>query len=231
MVFITCNSPDSWDCLRSAGKETTEIREIQPFRAVSIFDKLDVEFVQDGELFVEIKAGKNLLPGIKTEQSDDQLVIKNDNRCELIRNSDKRAKLIIHFDTLQNIEIFSSGTVSSKDTIKLDRLLFSKRSNGDLFMTVNVENLFIYSNEYGDAYFNGRIQSASSRQEGVGLVDFSKCEIENADIFSQGPGTTKVNCRRSIRAITERNGIIRVFGNPQDRDITVRDEGQIIFED
>lgn len=198
---------------------------------MSLFDKIDVEFVQDGERYVEIHAGKNLLSDIKTEQNGDQLVVKNDNRCELVRNSDRRSRVIIHFDTLQNIEIFSSGSITSRDTITLDRLLFSKRSNGDLSMTVNVERLFIYSNEYGDSFFRGKIQSASSRQEGVGLVDFSACRISDADIYSQGPGTTRIFCESSLRATAERTGIIRVFGNPLQRELIIKDNGQIIFAD
>ncbi|MEQ8359001.1 MAG: DUF2807 domain-containing protein [Cytophagales bacterium] len=230
-LVIGCNSPDSWDCFQVAGKEKTELRHFDNFSKILIYDKLDVEIIQADHYTVEIRAGENLISGITTKLSGNRIEIENKNTCELLRNSDKIPLVRIYFDSIKNLQVFSSGTVRSVDTIRLEQINLSKRSNGDLFLTLESNNVFIYSNEFGDAVINGKINNVSIEQVGVGLVDFSQCDTKKAYVFNQGPGTSKVNVDTEIGGIISGNGVLEVYGNPNIRDVNLIDDGKIIYID
>ncbi len=231
MLLLACNSPDSWDCFQVAGKEQSELRQFDSFYKILIYDKLDVELIQADHYAVEITAGENLISGITTKLSENRLEIGNSNTCELLRNSDKIPLVRVYFDSIENLQVFSSGTVRSLDTIRLEFINLSKRSNGDLFLTLASNNVFIYSNEYGDAVIHGKIDNVSIQQVGVGLVDFSQCDINKAYVINQGPGTSKVKVDFEIAGIISGNGVLEVYGDPIIRDVSLKDEGKIIFYD
>lgn len=231
VIASACNNPDSWDCFQVAGKTKVERREFNNFSQISVFNKLDVEIIQTDHYAVEIQAGENLIPGITTKIAGSRLEIENNNSCELLRNSDKIALVRIFFDSIDNIEVFTTGTLKSIDTIRLKSINLSKRSNGDMFLNLKADNVFIYSNEYGDAIFSGNIKSVSIRQEGIGLVDFSQCNIENGYVITRGPGKTKVKVKNEISGDVSGNGILEVYGDPQVRQVQVKDQGQLIYID
>lgn len=228
-MLWACDSPNSWDCIQVSGKKITERRDFNSFAKVSIFDKIDVEIIQADHYAVEIVAGENVVAGISTKISGDRLEIGNENTCELLRNSDKLPLLRLYFDTIESLEVLSSGTVRSIDTIRIKKLNLSKRSNSDMILTLQSDNVFIYSNEYGDAIFHGKIKNISVEQEGIGWVDFSQTMAENAYVITRGPGTTKVNVSDKVSGIISGNGILEVYGDPEVREVNVKDDGRIIF--
>lgn len=228
-VFLSCNSTDGWDCIKTRGDVITDFRSLDSFKRIYVYDKLDVELLQSESNAIEVIGGENLLPKITSEINGEDLIIRNENKCELIRNSDTRALVRIYFDSITNLEVFCSGFVRSIDTISVDQLFMSKRSNGDLFLTLNCNRVFIYSNEYGDAIFNGNIDRVSVRQEGVGLVDFSQCLANISNVETRGPGETRVNVQNKITGLVKGNGVLKVFGNPIERGINVIEDGQVLF--
>jgi hypothetical protein len=215
--------------MKLSGKTVTDFRTLENFSKISVFDKIDVELIQSDEYAVQITCGKNILPGIEYMINDDRLTIRNINTCELLRNSDNIPKVTIYFDSIQNIQIYNSGSVSTIDTLRLSKLNISKQSNGDLSLSIVSQNLFIYSNEYGDAYINGKVTNISTRQEGVGLLDLSNCSAKNVNIFTQGPGSTKIKCKEELKAQVIRTGRLFVYGDPKIRDVLIEDTGIIEF--
>ncbi len=228
ILFVSCNSEDSWDCFKTAGKVQIEYRDLEDFDKVSIFDKVEVELIQSDKNGIEIRAGKNLISGVVSKIEGDRLVIQNQNKCELLRNSDHIINLKLFFDSLINIQVYSSGSVFSRDTLFLKKLNISKQSNGDLSITLKSENVFIYSNEYGDALINGKIGNVSIRQQGVGMVDFSRCQIDSASIFTQGPGQIQIFSKYKIQGEIIRTGKVVLFGDPIE-DILIKDQGKLIY--
>lgn len=231
LLFISaCESDKSWDCLRAHGNETISKIESGSFDKVFLFDKIEYNLIQDTADFLIVKCGDNILSNIYSENDNGLLRIGFKNNCELFRDSDRLARIDIHFRNLQNLEIYSSQIVHTPDTLKLEKLLVSKRSNGNLKINILADEFFIYSNEYGDSKISGKIINASCRQEGVGRIDFVETIIDVAGIYTEGPGTTLLNQVNSLNATVKRNGKLILKSKPQEQRIEVFDDGEVVYE-
>ena len=61
------------------GELTTEKRELGNFSSISVKGSIDIEYFISDSSYIEIEAGKNLLPHINTEVNDKMLKIQLDN--------------------------------------------------------------------------------------------------------------------------------------------------------
>ena len=80
-----------------AGEKTTETRNLEEFNQIRVGGNMNIEFVTSDSSYIEIEAGKNILPHIKTEINDKILKIKLDNKSGNPYYS--KEERILHFQT------------------------------------------------------------------------------------------------------------------------------------
>lgn len=104
----------------SNGEPITEIRPIGNFKAISMFNNVNVKLVQSNQPRLELTCPKNLIDNIVTESSvtGDTLVIKNENSFNWIRSYDYSIDLIVYYDQLREINYASIGNLVCTDSIK-----------------------------------------------------------------------------------------------------------------
>lgn len=229
ILFISCNSENSWDCVQTMGDIVEEERELNEFTRLFAYDRVDVKLVQDTVHKVIIRSGKNLMSDIITKSKDGVLEIQNKNTCSIVRNSNHIPHLEVHFKNLTNLRVYNSQLFYSEDTLNFDDLLIWKISNGTLRLTLDARSVYFFSKEYGDAYFYGNSDGVNIEHEGVGLIDFSAIQAKRGRVLSIGAGRSRLYCTDLFNAEVERNGRIEVFGNPSERNVTIKGDGIIEY--
>src|SRR5688572_20402713 len=81
-----CQKENQFDCFKSTGKTTTVTRPLSAFNSLRLQDDAQVILVQDSNSFVEIKGGTNLTDNILTEIKNQELTIRNINKCNWVRS-------------------------------------------------------------------------------------------------------------------------------------------------
>ena len=84
MVFL----PSCKKVPLSVGERITETRGLDAFSKIVINDDINVTLIKADTNYVEISAGKNLIPNITTETHDGKLTINNENTMSWIRTYD-----------------------------------------------------------------------------------------------------------------------------------------------
>lgn len=124
-----CNSEKSGDCLQTAGDMTREVRMVDDFSTITVFEYLNLVVRQGPNFSVEVESGKNLLNEITAEVIDGRLVLRNENRCNLFRDYGISTVYV----TAPNLTQIRSGTgflVSSDGPLAYPNLtLISERFN------------------------------------------------------------------------------------------------------
>jgi hypothetical protein len=229
IAFVSCNQEKAWDCAKTKGSQTTEVRHLGAFKSIFLFDKIQYNLIQDSINYLEVTTGKNILSNVKSEINNDQLSISLKHSCELFRKSDEIAKVDIHFNNVRSLQIFNSQLVKSNTFINVEEFYISKRSNGNLDLKLNAKTAFIYSNEYGDTKLIGRINNMSTEQVGVGQIDLSNAIIEKAQVFINGPGETLIRCKKTLEANIRESGTLTIFGKPDSTSINLEGAGKVVY--
>lgn len=128
LIFLSASSCQKFgvgDCFKNSGTIITETREASPFTKLHMKNNVDVFLSQDQQYSISVRAGKNIIPGIKTTISDNTLTIENNNNCNWIRNFENPIEVYLGIPKLDSILYQSSGNLTSLnrivgDSIQLD---------------------------------------------------------------------------------------------------------------
>jgi len=240
LVFfaMSCNSDNAPDCFKNSGALRRIEVEVAEFENITVFENLNLVLKQGAEQKVELESGEFLLEGLTAEVTDNRLILRNENGCNLLREY----ALSTVYVTSPNIREVRSSTgllVSSDGVLNYPNLnLVSESFNepeaattsGTFDLDLNVQSVRIVVN--GIAYFKLRgvaqnlfvsIPAGDTRVEAEGLM------AQTVRINHRGSNDILVNPQESI------SGIIRGYGNvissnrPTEIDVEETFEGRLIF--
>ena len=217
LAAVSC-SKSPGDCFKGSGAITTESRELEPFRYLQMENNVDVFLTYNPIQSVEVRAGKNIISGIKTKVDHQTLSIRNENTCNWIRSYDKPIEVYINTPVLDSIVYQASGNLTSTnqffgDSLKLDVLegagsislwisMYRSKFNlsygtADLTVQGYSHISHLYSEAYGPADLRNMrsvftyITSNSTNNCYVWATLEIQCEIQNVgDVFLWGDPPT-----------------------------------------
>ena len=178
MVFLaaSCSKLNPGDCFKSTGKITTQSRDATPFTFLDLYNNVDVFISYESTYSIEVRAGENIIPGIKTTISGNTLIIKNENSCNWVRSYESPIEVYLGMPEIDSIHYQASGNVTSLnqfpgDTLRLQVLegagsidlwldmLTTRMSleygTADLTMRGYSHLSYLYSGGYGPADLSG----------------------------------------------------------------------------
>lgn len=176
IVFFlaACRKENCFDCFKGVGKQTTEQRNLNNFQIISIYDPFQVYLIQDTLNKIELEGGENLLSLISSDINNNELIIKNNNKCNWSRSYKKSIiTLNIHFNMLDSLYIVGECDVFSKDTINFNRMRLNFESTGSLNIKLKGNNLDFWQIGNGDFTLEGNVGSYFIGSLGSGNI-FSK---------------------------------------------------------
>jgi len=107
-------------CLKNAGAVKSTVRELDLFREIKLYDKIDVVLTQDSVQMVRVETGDNMLPNIETTVIDSVLTVRDNSSCKWVRNLDEKITVYISTSKLRQIIYHGAGNITSTNTFKAD---------------------------------------------------------------------------------------------------------------
>lgn len=237
MLFTIClfflSSCDK-ACLKSAGDEIIETRNLLEFNEIEIESHPIIHFIQDSLNFVEIKSRTHLIENIKTKVEQGVLKISNENKCKLVKGFHD-TQLYIHFTDLHKISSNNSPEFYSKDTLYFNHLLIDIK--GDLVkwdLKVKAEKMHLTMHSViGEMKVSGLCNRLYLYTSGRNHCFFKDLECNFANINHTSVGDYYLTVNKSIAIDIHNYGDFYCYGNPETRIIKLDDykTGGIFFFD
>jgi len=217
-----------FDCFKSTGDVITEHRSVPAFTEVEVHDNVNLTFVQDSFTYIEVCAGENLLPLIVTEIQNGKLLIRNNNTCNWVRDYSIPINIFAHIPKLRRVETYSSGKISSLNTLLCDTIEGNNRGNGDI--ELNVSALEVYcKHAMGDNTFTGNAEYLYIYTTSIGFANCTGLIVNKATVINKGTGYSYVNACDKLDVELTSAGNIYYTGNPVIQSI-ITGSGQLIHQ-
>lgn len=205
-------------------------------RHLNIFDSLEVnDFVnlfisQDSVYKIVVEAGKNIIGGIETTVENRQLVIRNTNSCNWVRNYNKPINVYIYIPKIWKIFYKSSGNITSLNTMKTDSLKLEAWGGcGRIELDLDLHNGFFYLQQgTADIHLSGNCGVASMHSNDFGLLDARNLQSGYVFISNKSSNDCYVHVKQGLNATIQSIGNIYYTGNPKDIQTTINGPGSVI---
>lgn len=204
------------DCFKSTGKVVEEVRAIESFQGIEIYDRIDLFVSYAPETSVRVKAGKNLQDLVVTEVNNRILLIENTNKCNWVRSYKPRIEVHVSTPHLTALTYYGSGKVSFENTLITDVLKVELwEASGDLNLKVEANLVELKSNT-GTATIlcEGTANEFVSFMGGTGFINSEHTVCQKVLAVNENTGYLKVNAVNQLKADIKGAGDILYVGNP-----------------
>lgn len=239
IVLWSCDSEDANDCFQKAGAITSEEIVLESFDEILVYDKIKL-FIEQGESQkVIVETGENLRNEVSAKVIDGQLILRNENDCNFVRDFNI-TKVYVTVPDLTYLRHAGNLMIESVGTLRLDELwLVSENqdkdievyTNGDFKLDLKVKNFRITSDNYSHFFLSGSVENfdgffaaGDSRLEARDLV------VQHYDLLHRGTNKLIINPQQSLKADLFSYGDIISVNRPPEVNVTEHFEGRLIFE-
>jgi hypothetical protein len=232
-VILSCTRSDRCGCFDSTGQTETESRNTGAFYELEVDHVFDVYLHLNTSCHVDIKAGKHLLKGIKTEITNGRLCLKNHNKCNWVRRYNGNIRADVYCDSITYIRLWESCNLTCTDTIirnefKIDN--YAGISNVSLTFLCNT---FVFALHAGTGLMqiHGYGGVSYLLNNGYGSFDFRDFRSDYCYITSNSTGNSFITVNHELGATLKNSGNIYYFGNPPFVSTTALGKGKLIKGD
>ncbi len=232
LLAISCSKTNPGDCFKNTGSVSTEVRVATPFSYLHMNNNVDVFLTYDQNYAIEVRAGKNIIPGIKTTIQGNTLTISNENTCNWVRSYNSPIEVYISVPKLDSIVYQSSGNLTSVnqfvgDSIKLDVLEGAGSINLWIEMIKSRINL-----SYGttDLTIKGYSHINYLYAEGYGPADLSELQTEFTYMTNNSTNNCRVRSRLQLHVEIFNVGDVYYSGDPQEIHTDITGTGKLYEE-
>ena len=225
--LVSCQSND---CLKSAGEETTERRELPAFHDITITDNLNVTLVQDTETYAEVRTGAHLQSDIKLEVQGSRLFIANKSSCNWSRSYSVAHEVILHLPTLINMDHEGQGNVRTEGQFRVDTAFIHMRGTGDYDLDLRSNYLWLDQYELGDYRLRGQTDQLLLSGGGLGrfFATDMRAQYCSLDLSLYAANDIYLNSAQNIAGVHAGPATIYYSGNPNNTELTLTGKGKLV---
>lgn len=237
IFLVSCNSENAPDCFQNTGDLIQKEIEVGVFTKITSFKNVELFVTQGTTQKVVVETGEYLIDDIEIRVENGQLLLKDNNTCNLTRDYGV-TKVHVTTPNLTQIRNSSTLAVHSVGILNFENLeLRSEDDSGDFYnvgnfnLEVNCTNLRVTINNITNTFISGqatnlRVNHASGdgRFEGRNLI------ANNVVIYHRGTNDITVNPQLSLTANLVSTGDVIVTNTPAVLDIEEQFNGRVIFE-
>ena len=230
LLVMGCEKIPGEDCFKSTGEIVIEHRSVDPFEHIVLEDNINLILTQGNEEAISIRAGENLLESIITEVNNNELKIKNENKCNWVRDFNKEIDVYLSVRNLCSITYRSSGMILSTNTITTDSLNIAVwDGTGTIDMDINTR-VSVLSIHYGSVDFHMRGQSNVGYIYAGSYGPFFCEDLVTTFMFMDNRGSNDcyVHCVKQLEVEIEYTGSIYYTGNPEIVKANITGTGQLV---
>jgi hypothetical protein len=218
LAVSSCKKAEDRSCWKTVGENASKEILLEPFDKIKLHAHINYLLVQDSTDKLVLKGGKNLLNFVTAEKNDDVLEVKNENKCNFLRNYDKNITVEIHFTSLINIHFEGSEPLLSKGKLKFDWLtLLIRDGAGPVELDFEAQYInTILAHGFGSFKYTGSTNRANFNIRSNGYGDaFGLSVNDSLTVVSKTQGDVRVNANGAkLKAQTEADGDILYKGLP-----------------
>lgn len=209
LILFSCSERNN--CLKSPGNTTKEEAILSSFDKVLIKSIFDVEITNATRSSISISTRENIMPFIKYEVINGELVIENTYECDWLKNVELPT-IIISSPTLERIEILEACNLKSIGELNynfLDIDCKSKIIKTDIH--INCDTLIFSTNTTtGDYLFKGNCSYARFSNKGSGYLLVDNFVCERMDIIHESLGRSIINVTDSLYVESIKHGVVHL---------------------
>lgn len=189
VLLVGCER-DQWDdCVTSTGPTRTEERIVPSYHAVDLDDRLDLVIESRAIGSIAVEGGSNLLGQIGTEVADGVLKLRNDMRCNWVRNLKKRVTVHVPAAGLDRLVLRGTGDVRCADTLVVDRFELEQwgaQGSTQLLLDAQSCSIALHTGA-GDVNVAGRCSGVADLFSGImGPIDASGLRARLVNVNNSG---------------------------------------------
>lgn len=228
-IFYSC-SKDGGNCVSSSGEVIMQNRQLSEFDSIRVYDYLNVILIPDTYNNVTVEAGRNIITGISTEISGRELILRNNNNCNWLRNYSKPINVYLTVKNLQKIHYESSGNISCTDTIRSGLLKIEMWGGaGNIDLKVNIgEGFFIQQIGTSTLTLNGKCGISNVYAGDFGLLQLKGLKTGYTFVTNNSSNDCYVSATYALEATISSIGNIYYSGNPRNIKYDITGSGKLI---
>ena len=239
-AILSCDSENSWDCLQAAGNPVSKEYFVSGFSKIRIEDDIILYLKQGNTSTIILETAENLLNDISVSVEEETLVVKNKNRCNLVREYGI-TKLFVTVPNITEIRNSSAYDVIGEGILNFPKLnLISNstagpetiRKSGDFILNIHCDNFSVEANGQSVFYISGNANQANlsfadefPRFEGKDLL------INELTVLQRSANKMIVNPQKSIVGKIMATGDIISHNHPPTVDVKELFTGRLLFKD
>ncbi|HEY4061215.1 MAG TPA: DUF2807 domain-containing protein [Puia sp.] len=227
ILFASCRRDG---CPLGAGSTASETRDLAPFSQVILYDKINLVLTQDSTPGVQVSAGKNLLPGIRTQVSNGVLTIRDNNTC-ILPDPSEQATVSISSDQLQKISYYGAGDIHSTNTLLAGQFMIDAwQGSGTIRMDLHASTVSAQvHNENATIILTGAADSAFVYCSEAGAADLSGLTSRAVRVYSTTIRDIYVDVSNVLYTGIAYKGNVYYKGFPSVIDTTNTGSGKLIY--
>ncbi len=239
LVAFSCDTENAWDCIQNEGAIVQQEFNVSAFTKILVNRDVQLFISTAPEAKVIVESGENLLSDIRVEVVNNQLLLTDNNTCNLVRPYGI-TKIYVEAPNIIEIQNSSQFEVQSQGLLNFSNLrLVSEDFNapgsftvGDFRLVVDMDAIEIVSNNISSFYLSGHVNqldigffSGAGRFEGANLI------AQEIDVFHRGSNDMIVNPQLALRGELRGTGNLISVNQPPIVEIDQYYIGELIFED
>ncbi|HDP54890.1 MAG TPA: DUF2807 domain-containing protein [Bacteroidetes bacterium] len=211
----------------TAGKFTTIERNADSIIGIKMYDRVNVEIIQDTVNKLFITGPENYLSRVTTSFEMGSLTIEDNNSYGWYTGYDIELTVTVHVTRLKSIYYEGVGNIFSANTLVTDSLkIRSEKSAGDINLHINASYIYCYFNQSAvDAKMFGNATRAHLQINGTGFIRCHDLLTNYCWVHNQGSGDIFANASSSISGIIEGAGNVFYTGNPTNSSFAIQGRG------
>ncbi len=192
---FSCNKKAERKCWKPRGEVIIEDRMLSPFSELSLYDGIDYVLIQDSLDYVSITTGKNLIDFVQTNVEGGKLTIRDDNKCNWLRELPVEIIVEIHYSSITRVYNESFGEITGGISLPVG---FFQWDNWNGATKIDL-NLNLDSTEFalhtGATFFRARGQANMIWlfTSGYCQIDCSELTAANGQAHNTGIGDIYIN--------------------------------------
>jgi hypothetical protein len=228
-LFTSCGKDHWFDCLKGSGEQITVHRSLTYFHSIEMHNKADVIY-RKGLPQAIITGGANLLEGIETRVENGWLIIRNNNKCNWVRDFNKRITIEVFTDTLVRVDNYGSGNFTAEDTITVTDFRYDNwNATGNIQFVFNVVRFYMNIHTgTSDLSARGIAEVQILYYNGYGFIDLLHLNGNLIYMNNSGTNDMYVNVKNELNALIEEAGNIYYAGNPASVNAVIKGTGKLI---
>jgi hypothetical protein len=230
VMLIACLACNRDSCPFSAGKNSSQTRNLPAFSSIVLNDKINLILTQDTVQSITVSGDNNLLPGIHTDVTDGTLTIENRNGCNFLRDPGYVINVYVATSRLQYITYYGAGNITSTNTLNAGEFTVdSWTGTGSVNLMVNC-GLFRANVRNANATItvSGQATAVSVYCAEAGSVNLINLSAVDVYVDQKSVRDSYVNVSGQLRADIVYLGNLYYQGNPTKIDTLITSSGRLI---